>query len=259
MHQKFDEIVAKIRQKRELSGIDSSLVSDLLEKYIKKAHLSLEGLSGSDIRCIVKDIRADLRNYVGRFQIGQKHKQKLLREGDFEDLLKTHSSTKERIGFYPELRKLIYSLKPKSILDLGCGLNPIALASQKVKYYASDINTEELDLVRKFFEKKAINGETFICDLRNIEACPLPRADICLIFKVLDIIEKNGHKIAEKIIIKIPSRYLLVSFSTRKLSGKPMSHPQREWIELLLRRLNYHFTIISSENEIFYLISKQPS
>jgi len=61
---------------------------------------------------------------------------------------------------------------------------------------------------------------------------------------------------AEKIIRKIPSQYLLISFSTKTLSGRPMNHPQRGWIEQLTKRLGYGFEIIKSKNEIFYLIKK---
>jgi hypothetical protein len=139
---------------------------------------------------------------------------------------------------------------------LGCGINPLALSESGTKYYAFDINREELELVQKFFKMNHIQGEASFCDLWNIEACKFPESDLCLIFKVFDVIEKKGHKLAEKIISKINSRYLLISFSTKTLSGKPMNHPQRGWIERLLHRLNFSFRIIKSSNEIFYLANK---
>ena len=58
-----------------------------------------------------------------------------------------------------ELKEIIKKLNPKSILDLGCGINPLALAEKGVKYYASDINSEDLNIVREFFKnyKRIIN------------------------------------------------------------------------------------------------------
>jgi len=57
--------------------------------------------------------------------------------------------------------------------------------------------------------------------------------DLCLIFKVLDIIEKKTHKNAEKILKAINAKRMIISFSTRTLSGKPMEYPRRLWAEKL--------------------------
>jgi hypothetical protein len=139
---------------------------------------------------------------------------------------------------------------------LGCGLNPLALASPEAVYYASDINAEELSLIREFFRKNGIKGDVFSCDLRKIENCSLPEADICLIFKVLDILDDKRHKISESIIRKVRSNFLLISFSTKTLSGKPMKCPRRFWFERLAKKLGFSFEIIGSKNENFYLLKR---
>lgn len=245
------ELIDKIKQKPELKSIDNSVVAYSLQKYLKKYNLKISELRKSKIKMIIKGIRAELRAFVGQYQRTSK---KQSSEGDFNDILKTHSSTAERISFYPQLKSLLSSLKINSILDLACGLNPIALAPPEIKYYASDINLSDLEKVQDFFNKNNIAGKTFICDLRNIYSCPLPLADITLLFKVLDIIEPKGHKLAEKIISHLNSKYILVSFATRKLSGKPMNFPRRFWFEKMLSRLSLNFESFFSNNEIFYLI-----
>lgn len=251
-----ESLVSRIKEKKELSGIENSVVSELLESYLRKNKLSLETLNKSELKIVLKDIRSQLRDNVGRFKVGSKDRCKLLEGGDTRALLRTHSSTKERIMFYPRLKEIISELKVKSILDLGCGLNPIALASPGVKYYASDINLEELNLIEGFFKNNNLEGKTFVCNLTKVEECNLPEADLCIIFKVFDILGKNDYLIAEKIISRIKSKYLLVSFSTRTLSGKPMNKPRRIWMEKLLSNVGYSFEIIHSDNEIFYLARK---
>jgi hypothetical protein len=252
----LQDIIARIKQKKELSGIGDSLVSEALEKYLKSHKLSLENLGRHELKIVIKDIRAQMRDYVGRFQVSSKDRLKLLKEGDILSMLKTHSSSKERLSFYPELRKIISGLRVKSILDLGCGLNPLALAEQGIKYYASDINEEELKIIDLFFGENKIDGATFVCNLTKVEQCRLPEADICLILKVFDILGKNDYLIAEKVISRIKSKYLLISFSTKTLSGKPMNKPRRIWMEKLLASSGYSFKIINSDNEIFYLAEK---
>ncbi|MEI6849641.1 MAG: hypothetical protein WCK29_01255, partial [archaeon] len=175
-----------------------------------------------------------------------------------EELLETHNSTKERLADYPIIKDLILKLNPKSILDLGCGLNPLALLDtiKNMEYYASDINENDLELINKYFRLNNIKGKAFVYDLRTIGSEKLPCADLCIIFKVLDIIEKKGHRLAEKILSSVDSKQFLVSFATRKLSNKPMNRPKRGWFEYLLKRLNYSFEILELGNEVIYIIKK---
>ncbi|MBU1051968.1 MAG: hypothetical protein KJ718_05450 [Nanoarchaeota archaeon] len=248
--QSKENIIKKIKQKKELAGLADIVVENCLNSYLKKYNLNLKNLSEKQLKIIIKELRAELRLLVGRFQKTTKARSLL----DIKKLLKTHSSTSERLQFYPKLRSIIKKLKPKSILDLGCGLNPIALANKNIVYHASDINEDELSLIKEFFKKNKIKGNVFVCDLRNLKTKNnLPKADLCLILKVLDII---GKKHAEEIITKVPCKKLIVSFATRKLSGKKMNHPRRIWFESLLERLNYNFEVFNSDNEVFYSIEK---
>src|SRR3990167_5723683 len=180
------EIIAEIKKKKELSGLANSLVSDNLDSYIKKYKISIENLSPKQLKVLIKDIRAILRNQAGRFQ---KSFKKITKKEEYsiEELIRAHASTAERMDFYPKLKSIIKSLKVNSILDIGCGLNPIALADKKIYYHASDINEEYLSLVSKFFKKNNIKGEVFVYDIRNPNS-DLPKADICLLFKLLDVV-----------------------------------------------------------------------
>lgn len=249
-------VLEKVKQKKELSGIDDSIILESIHRNIKKFNINIEKAKPKDYKELIKIIRADLRKYAGRFQFSLKDRLELLEKGEIEYLLKTHSSTKERLESYPIIKRVIGELDIKSILDLGCGLNPIALSERGINYYACDINKHDLILVKKFFRKNNIDGEVFICDLRNLKYETLPSADLVLLFKVLDVIENRGHKLAEQIISTLKCRYLIASFSTKTLSGKPMNHPQRGWMERMLSRLNYKFKIVKTKNELFYFIDK---
>ena len=87
------ELLAKIKQKPELRGIDDSVVSGSLNNYMKKHSLVLPKLKKSQIKIIIKEIRAELRTLVGQFQ---KSKKRIEALSDFQELLKTHISTAER-------------------------------------------------------------------------------------------------------------------------------------------------------------------
>ena len=231
-------LINKIKQKPELNSVNDKFIQESLENYLKKKNLSLESLKNfreKEIKIIVKDIRAQLRLITGQF---------------------SKISEKERASNYTKVKEIMDSLNIKSILDLGCGLNPIFLASENREYYALDINNSFIERINSFFSEKKIKGNAFFFDLKKISPLILPKADICLILKVFDVIEKRGHKLAEKIINSINSRYFLISFPTKTLSGMPMRHPQRGWIEHLLSRLGFSFKFYKTKDEIFYLAKK---
>lgn len=250
-----EEIIAEIKKKKELRGTATEVVREALAEYLSKNKISLDNLSPKQQKLVVKEIRSKLRLLVGRFQNSSEKRKSLLSKQDFNELLNTHVSTKERLDFYPKLKQIISDLNVKSILDLGCGLNPIALATEKIKYYAADINEADLEIVREYFKQNKIKGNVFVQDLRNIQS-ELPKTDLCIILKVLDIIDPK-HNLSGKILEKISAKNLIISFSTRKLSGKKMNFPRRFWFEKLLTSQKLTYKTLESSNELFYLISRQ--
>lgn len=255
------EIINKIKEKREFSSLEVNFIISSIEPLMKKYHgLSLTG--PKTLKIFIKEARAKLRLSAGMFQANSKALKKridLLAQDKIEELLETHVSTKERISDYLFLKKILQDLNVKSVLDIGCGLNPLALASKSYIYNACDINVDELSLIKEFFAKKGISGEVFVCDLSKADVSKFPRADICLFWKLFDILEKRNLKKIEQIIREIPSNYVWISFSTKTLSGKPMRMASRPWMEKILANLKYPYKFFKIENETFYLISKNSS
>jgi hypothetical protein len=236
-------IVQKIKIKKELKGLSDSYVESVVHEIMRKKQLSYK--TAKDEKEIIKLARAELRLKTGRFTITSEKS---------DDIVQEHSSTRERLDFYPVLLKKIKSLDHRSILDLGCGINPLMFGTITKKYYAYDIDQSALNIVSKYFSAKAIAGHVYAEDITKVNS--FPHSDIALLFKILDVIEKKGHKKAEELLLKINSKHIIISFSTRTLSNAPMNHPQRGWIEKLLTRLGYTFETLSSKNEIFYVASK---
>lgn len=254
----MDSLIKIIKQKHELSGITDKVIKREIANLQKKYKVPLKNLARKEQKIIVKEIRAALRKYVGQYRASTKNRELLLKKNKLTDLLESHTSTRERLSSYKELKKILKKLKISSILDLGCGLNPLALATPSYIYYAADINEGELALIKKYFKKHKIRGKTFIYDLTN-PTKSLPKADCCLLLKVLDVVANNNQQLTRKIINTIPARYIIISFATHKLSGKPMNLPTRPWFENLLEQGGYIYTKIKTENEVFYIIKRSRS
>ncbi len=248
------DICAEVKKKNELRGLSDKYVLSEIESMSKKNNFP-SNLTLKEAKELVKMVRAELRLKVARFRgLADKEGLNLANERDVLSLIKKHSSTRERIEFYPELIKNISALNPGVILDLGCGINPLALGKIAPRYEAYDIDELSLKIVFDYFKSNNILGNVHEEDITKCEK--FPKADVVLLFKILDVIEKNKHKKAENLILKLNSRSIIISFSTKTLSGAPMNHPQRGWIERLLKRLGYSFYTLKFKNEIFYFASK---
>ncbi len=248
-------IISEIKAKKELSDIPDDIVKLTLSDYLTK-HKIIIPENQKAKKFIIKSIRAELRRYAGQYSLSSKSKKdKLIKSKDFKELLKHHSSTKERINDYPLLIDIIQKLKPKSILDLGCGINPLAIAQKGIFYHAYDIKNEDLEIVSAFFKENSLSGDVHHADIRNISK--FPDTDLCLILKVLDILGNNKIELSKKFLTEIQAKTFIISFATKTLSGIPMNRPYRRWFEKILIELNLKYKVVRTSQELFYIISKE--
>lgn len=262
-----DEIIKDIKAKKELRDISDTYMESFLkiiipkkleEKFDSAKSFSQLKRTGA-YKEFFKTAREKLRKIYGVFK-EDINREELLEQRDYEAILKSHQSTRERIDDYPKIIKEIYnSTKAKSILDLGCGLNPIAIYPHKNKikaYYAGEISKDDVDLLNNFFKQENIPGKAFIFDLITDDFSKLPKADVCLLFKVLDALEILEENISLKILRKIPCTNIVVSFTTKSISGKKSFNTDRSWFERILKTLKYNYKTFETSNEIFYIIKK---
>jgi hypothetical protein len=278
-------LVSDIKKKKELSGIEDSIVLKLINDYFLKNKKVKDYLTvyanentnekhlkkNSDYKRILKRVRAELHEQYGMFQIPEnsdelkqiflkKAKLKNLEDEDYQNALGLHVSTKERRRDYHLIYEKIFKAigKPKIILDLGCGLNPISIfymPAKNVHYIASDIDRASLNFIQQYFNFAGIDGETMVLDLQStqdLEKLSGIQCDACFLFKVLEI----DKRMAEPIFNKVNAKFIVASFSTISLEGKIMSNSERQWFEKMLSRLNLSFSTFQTENEIFYMIKK---
>lgn len=263
------DILKEIKQSKKYKTISEGVISEEIERYIRK-NPRYELYKDKKI---LGEIKSELHKIHGSFQKSSRRKRKKYFEELKEDIenksaikkiLLTNISTKERIGDYEDIYKKIFEItgKPNSILDFGCGLNPFSFVFmnlEKIKYYAYDIDEEDIFLIKEYFHemKEKISGKAEIMDLSSAseeEIKKLPKSDVCFMFKLVDILDKKGHKQSERIIKNINSNYIIVSFSKKTIAGKRMNFPYRGWIERMLERIGFEFKKIDFENEVFYVI-----
>ncbi|MBD3355331.1 hypothetical protein GF361_05085 [Candidatus Woesearchaeota archaeon] len=278
-----DLIVEKVREKKDLVNLGEDFIIAHLVKFLEQNTAVLDYLVEAEIKDIkrsskfkkiVKHIRGKARKIYGIFQTTAVSKRKeylakyikTKKEKDLIRILKTHRSTKERILYNKELYEKIFSLtlKPRSIFDIGAGLNPLSFRymglEKDVRYIASEFNKKDVDFLNLFFRKtKMKNSNAVRIDLlvnEERERLKSYKTDICFLFKVLDSLEEFQENISYDVISLIRSKFIVVSFPLYSITGRRMRLQRRNWFEKLGKRLDFKIDFFKMKNELFYILRK---
>lgn len=263
----MERVIDIVLKKKELQNINRRVAkSVILENLNTKIEELIrdQRFKTKRFKSFVKKIRAQLRRQYGAFQNPKIDRKALIKKKDYVSLLKSYLSSKERLKHYPILYKQLFEItgKPNSILDIGCGMNPISYEYMnigRVKYLACDISDYDLNVIKEYFShKNGIKGEVKVFDAAREKYDFKKEYNVCFAFKLFEILETTkSHRLTEEIFKKLPAEWVIASFSTKTLSGARMKRRRRVWFEVMLKRLGREFRVVEIPNEIFYVIKKK--
>ncbi len=162
-------------------------------------------------------------------------------------LLGQHASTHERLPGLARWSALFATLPtPATVLDLGCGLNPLTLAWHPslaaAQYQAHDIDAEMIGFLHAWFALAGVNGAAHVTDLSSSvpaaeptkvalvppsPPAPLPpagegsaRADLVLAFKLLPTLDQVRKGAARDLLRSLDFGTLIISYPAQTLGGR---------------------------------------
>lgn len=258
---KMNELIKQIKSKKTLANLDDAFIRFQLIRYFTQNPQLKQKLDKKKIRTkVIKDVRAMLHKAYGMFITKDYFRKDKL--ADITALLKAHKSTAERIAIYPVLYKELFSItgKPNSILDLGCGFNPLSykyMGLDKVDYHAYDISQADLEFLKtKLADEKGLKLITKISNL--LVEQDFPATNVCFMFKLLNHIDlSNHHKESERLLTLVKSKWIIISFPLVTVSGKPINFKQNNWLKLMVERNGWRFVKrFVLGNEEFFVVEK---
>lgn len=179
------------------------------------------------------------------------------------EIMKSHISTEERIPFLENFYKEIFSCLPpvKSILDPGCGLNPLSLFWMPLKegfsYYAFDIYNDMIDFLNEFMTLYGISGKAEVMDISRF--VPEIEVDVAFIFKLLPVLEQIEKGSALKLIDNLKVKYMVITFPVKSLCGKNKNMPEN--YERIFRELfamkEWDIKRLDFKTELVFIVSKE--
>jgi 16S rRNA (guanine(1405)-N(7))-methyltransferase len=135
-----------------------------------------------------------------------------------------HVSTRERLPILEQFyARALADLPPaRVVLDLACGLNPLALPwmplAEDVEYYAYDLYQDMGDFLNGFLALAHVRGQAEARDV--LSRCPAQRADLALLLKALPCLEQLDAGASLRLLEAVNADYLLFSFPARSLGGR---------------------------------------
>jgi 16S rRNA (guanine(1405)-N(7))-methyltransferase len=142
------------------------------------------------------------------------------------DAMASHASTRERVPHLDAFYTGIWAVTgiPHRLMDLGCGLNPLALPWMGLgdaTYLASDVDRRPLETARQFLE---LVGQPHRVEARDlVSAPPTDAADVALLLKLVTTLDRQDPGAATRLLDELRVRHAVISFPKRSLGGRAKS------------------------------------
>lgn len=182
------------------------------------------------------------------------------------EIMKLHASTRERLPFLPCFYyELLKDMAPvRSILDIACGLNPLAIPwmplAPGARYYACDIYQDMIDFLNASFPLLHVDGEAKVCDV--IQQCPAHKVDVAFVLKTIPVLEQIDKSAGLRLLQSIQADHLVVSFPAASLGGrrggrgKNMETTYEAHLYELVAGQPWSIQRYSYDNELVFVIRK---
>lgn len=261
------EIIKNIISSRKYrgSGINRETIRNLIHQEAPKSSSRKE---------LVKRVRKKLHNIIAPY-LGEpdyRHLAKKLNklknpthnsptlQAVCREALSGHASTRERLAFIPSFYERLFQVigKPQSLLDMACGLHPLAFPwmglPTSIDYHAYDIIQSRVDFINLFFTRIGISPLTENRDI--LVSPPQIHADVGLFFKEAHRFEKRQPGCNRAFWESLQVDILAVSLPAKNLSGThDLTAQQRELVHANLPGQSHVFELLIG-NELIFIINK---
>jgi len=178
------------------------------------------------------------------------------------EIMAAHTSTQERLPILEEFYATIFARLPEiqSVLDIACGLNPLAIPwmplPKDASYYAYDIYQDMVAFIAEVIPLFGLDGKADTCDV--ITSPPNQQVDLALILKTIPCLEQVDKQAGERLLDAVNARYVVVSFPAKSLGGreKGMVKNYVERFKELVEGKGWEAEKLEFETELVFIVGR---
>lgn len=191
-----------------------------------------------DLKEAVKATKSRLHQIGGAYAVGSRQYARWLEQlriasqsGDrpeflrlCQQIMRAHASTSERLPILEQFYQVALAEipPPRTVLDLACGLNPLALPwmplAENAEYYACDIFEDMAAFLNEFLALIRIQGRAEARDV--LHRCPAQPVDLALLLKAIPCLHHIDAPAVLPLLDAVNARHILVSFPAHSLGGR---------------------------------------
>lgn len=178
------------------------------------------------------------------------------------DALAAHASTRERLpileAFYQEIFNRTGPVT--SVLDIGCGLNPLAIPWMALRpaahYLALDIDLELVAFLDAALSVFDVRGQARVSDV--VAETPPEVCDLALLLKTVPCLEQQRAGVGRALLAGLNARWVVVTYPTRSLGGhsKGMARTYRESFARLAAGTPWRWEAFELPGELGFVVNK---
>jgi 16S rRNA (guanine(1405)-N(7))-methyltransferase len=170
-----------------------------------------------------------------------------------------HLSTRERLPILDTFYREIFAItgKPRSILDIACGLNPLAFPWMELDtpldFYAYDIHEPRIAFLNQYF---ALQGLPQLARVQDVaHHFPQEEADVALFLKEMPRFERNYHGQGRPLLQALRVRHIVISFPTISThGGRNLTSRYRDFLYQLIDGFNWGVTELLFAGELVFCL-----
>jgi 16S rRNA (guanine(1405)-N(7))-methyltransferase len=260
-----DAVVAELRRSRRYGA--------LAEPTLRRAAEAAVGVEGERLAAASKRAKRALHEIHGAYLPSRPPYRRLeseLREaiaaGDRElvearlrNSMRYHASTAERLPILDDFYERILALAgtPASVLDVGCGLNPLARPwmplPETTEYRALDVDAQLVAFVDACLTLLAVPHTATVLD---VLAAPPPAAELVLLLKTIPCLEQQAPGAGYELVERLDARVVVCSFPRASLGGraKGMTRTYAERFEAAAARSSRRRERLDLPGELVYVV-----
>ncbi len=227
----LDELVAAVGASAKYRGIDAALVRRIGQEELAKRRTLKEAIKATKDR--LHQVGGAFLAQTMPYDHWLAELQEAAVAGDLRPacraIMAHHASMRERLPFLDDFYAAIFADLPPiaSVLDLACGLHPLALPwlplAPAARYHACDIYAEMMAFIGAFLPLTGVQGRATTGDVT--QAIPPEPVDLAFLLKAIPCLEQLDRDAGRRLLTATPARWLVVSFPSQSLGGRRKGMP----------------------------------
>ncbi len=273
----LDRIVTAVTTSKKYRSICADTIRRIAERELA---------SRGNVKAAAKATKRRLHQVYGAFEQDFDYEAAYQRlqdayELDSDDEIKTacrhvmgqHSSTRERLPILDQFYRDIFQItgQPSLLLDLGCGLNPLALPwmdsvppqgsgqTPGVRYVPLDIDADRVHFLNRYLALAGLEPLARCQDI--LSHPPNDAADVALLLKMSPTLERQDPGATLGLIEQLAAPYIVVSFAIKSLGGREkgmVEHYQQQFLGWLRDR-QWPAEKLVFDSELVFIVRREPN